>query len=142
MPAVRQRTLDEALQIIGSDPAVGPRALPVGDLSAAVFCLGCDDLDTNHPEWQQLVADVCGETGYLDEALAHGWDVTVTGFVDSTGPMGPGTLNDQLQESRARVASEQLIPACSIPPDRIHIAKGGVGGDGPSARKVTVSYTR
>ena len=142
VPTVLPRTLEEALRIIGSDPSRGPNTLFVGDLSAAVFAFADDRPDTEHLEWKKLIGDLCGPSGLLGRALSAGWDVTVTGFVDSTGPTGPGTFNDQLQASRADGAARELATACRIPSDRIHTAKGGVGGEGAAGRKVRVDYTR
>lgn len=142
VPTVVPRTLEEALKIIGSDPAVGPSSFFVGELSAAVFEFEDDRPNTQHPEWQTLVDDLCGPNGLLAQALAAGWDVTVTGFVDSTGPSGPGTFNAGLQIARAEAAAQLLSEACPVPANRIHAAPGGVGGDDASGRKVTVTYTR
>jgi len=142
VPTVVAHTLNEALAIIGSDPAVGPRSLDVGVLSASVFALGDDHPDTTNKEWQDMATSLCGPDGLVDEALAGGWDVTFTGYVDSSGPTGPGTLNDRLLETRATAAASELGQTCKIPADRIKTAKGGIGGDGAAGRKVTVAYTR
>jgi hypothetical protein len=99
-------------------------------------------LDKTSKEWLLVVDAVCGPSGSLTSALAAGWDVTVTGFVDSSGPLGPGTLNDSLQTSRATAAAIALEEACQLSPERTITQKGGVGGDGPAGRKVTVTYTR
>ncbi|MCA9563694.1 MAG: hypothetical protein KC561_09410 [Myxococcales bacterium] len=146
VPAVKPRTLNESLAIIQSDPATGPSSLEAARTSAAVFDVGSDKLEPSHPSWQTLVRDVCGprdgEKGLLADALAAGWNVTVTGYVDSTGPTGPGTRNEHLQDGRAATAKEELSRACSIPEGRALTARGGVAGDGAEARKVTVTYTR
>ena len=140
VPDARPLSLAQSLRVIRS--ADGPNSLDVADASAAVFALGKDRLDTSHPEWRRLVRKVCGSDGLLDEALAAGWMLTVTGFVDSTGPVGAGTLNDRLQRSRADRAAHALIAECRIPKNRIQTRKGGVGGAGRKGRRITVTYTR
>jgi hypothetical protein len=142
VPAIRPLSLAESLNIIRSDRGSGPSSLYVAQASAAVFAVGQDRLNTAHPEWKALLRKVCGPTGLLSEALAEGWDVTVTGFVDTTGPMGAGTLNDRLQAARAKRAGAELVSECRIPANRVKTRKGGVGGPGAHGRRITVTYTR
>jgi hypothetical protein len=142
VPAIRPLSLTEALGIIRSNRGSGPSSLYVAQASAAVFALGEDRLNTAHPEWKALLRKVCGPQGLLAEALAQGWAVTVTGFVDTTGPMGAGTLNDRLQAARAKRAAAELVSECRIPASRVKTRKGGVGGAGPHGRRITVTFTR
>lgn len=140
VPAIASHTLDEALAIIGSDHGAGPDPLPIGELSAAVFARGVSRPDTTTKQWQDLVTGVCGDGGAkLRAALDAGWDLTLSGFVDSTGSV---SINDALQDGRAIEAGQLLGAACGVPPGRIRTAKGGVAGPGAEARKVTVLLTR
>jgi hypothetical protein len=142
VPTVVPRTFEELRKLLESDPKSGPSTIDIGELSPAVFPLASGKLDKTSKEWLLVVDAVCGPSGSLTSALAAGWDVTVTGFVDSSGPLGPGTLNDSLQTSRATAAAIALEEACQLSPERTITQKGGVGGDGPAGRKVTVTYTR
>jgi hypothetical protein len=143
-PAISTPSLAAALRIIDSSAHSGPPSFPVATASAAIFALGSARLDTRNPIWARLVTEVCGakHRRLLHAALEHGWTVTVTGFVDTSGPDGPGTLNDRLQSTRARRAAALLQQRCGIPPNRIRTRKGGVGGPGQPGRRITVTFTR
>jgi len=142
LPSVQPPTLEDSLKIIDAAPGDGPSVLPIGTLSAAVFARGDATLDTSNPEWKSLENDLCGQRRLLAAALSHGWDVSVTGFIDSSGSMGPGTLNAQLPMERARTAVDALRHACAIPVARIVAKAGGVDGPGAAARRVVVTYER
>jgi outer membrane protein OmpA-like peptidoglycan-associated protein len=142
VPAVQAPSLHQIRQILGSVPGAGPNLLPLGKLSAASFTRGDSQVRTSSRQWISLERQLCGTEGSLAEALSLGWHITVTGYIDSTGLMGPGTLNSRLPIERAQAAARALEDACRVPTGRITTAGGGVDGPGASARKVTVDYTR
>lgn len=139
-PEVGPATLDELTEVISDPPQPEPVTLSVGELPAAVFCLGCEEPDVAHPEWRALVERLCGTDTLAQLAVSEGWTIQITGFVDESGPHGPGTANAQLPLARARASAAVLQETCSIPAASIEAYDGGVSSS--NVRQVVIAFHR
>lgn len=127
-------------EIFDVDPAADI-AHQIDQLTAAVFPIGDPNPDTTSLEWVNLAETACGrdpagET-LLGLALEHGWTIEVTGFVDASGPMGPGSINDSLDRDRAQATARLLAQACGLDPAVLTVNEGNVADD--NVRKVVVA---
>lgn len=112
---------------------------------AEVFDLNSGKPRTDQADWQALIRLACDKNGVVQTALANAWDVVVTGYVDSVGPFGPGTRNEELPLERANEARSALLASCqargaTIPEDRVQARGGGLSSD--NTRKVVVTLAR
>jgi hypothetical protein len=145
VPEFTARPLDELWGDVLSPPGPGPEELSLLEIPAAVFDNNSGRPRTSEPAWQELITLACDPEGVVQAALANGWDIVVTGFVDSVGGHGPGTRNDELQLERAEAAEAELLVSCeaagaAIPSERVLVARGGIAPD--DTRKVVVTLTR
>ncbi|MGH3848459.1 MAG: hypothetical protein ACRDRT_01945, partial [Pseudonocardiaceae bacterium] len=145
VPPVKPKSLDELMGVVLSPPGPNAQELTILSIPAAVFDNNSGKPHTDHPDWKALVALACDSAGIVQVALKNGWDVLITGFVDSVGPFGPGTRNEELPLERANEARSALLARCqsmhaSIPNDSALAKSGGLSPD--NTRKVVVTVAR
>jgi hypothetical protein len=139
-PEVGPAKLNELTDIISAPPKPEPVTLDVGELPAAVFCLGCEAPDVEHAEWQDLMDRLCGSDRLAQLAVSEGWTIQITGFVDESGPHGPGTANAHLPLARARASAAAIQKGCSIPASSIETYEGGISPN--NIRKIVIAFHR
>jgi outer membrane protein OmpA-like peptidoglycan-associated protein len=106
------------------------------DVSASAFDLGKSFPNTDHPEWQAMLAALAGAR---DEVLKDGFVIEVVGYADSSGST---QQNACLSKARADVTRQKLLEDAKYPPDSVAAFGGGVSGDTPAARRVEVKIVK
>ena len=138
--AVDAPTMGELRDRLGQEPAGPNDELQAASIPADVFGNENDQPDTSRPEWTNLITSLCtGEQPLLALADTNGWTMTVTGYVDTLGPQGPGTLNDHLDQARADAAAQKIGSDCGTDSAAFQTLGGGIHPD--DIRVVVVSFT-
>ena len=136
-PDTRPATFEEIQKLIDS----AAPSVPLAPVSAAAFDLGDPQPRAGAAEWRRLLDELCHDPQQLvRRALSAGRVVTVTAYVDSAGPQGPGTLNDHLDDDRAHATAGLISKECGVSISAFNPVGGDVAAD--DTRKVVVSFDR